>query len=83
METPSIHVEQAAASVSLREPDIEIESVLVALPQKREIAAEIGSFFPDIGADSGDGKLVAADEVNDESDVLQDSTALVEPAEMR
>lgn len=74
-----------AASVSVRKP--EIESVLVTLPQKREIAvfaAAIGSVLPDIGADSGDGKLiVAADEIDDESEVLQNGTALVEPVKMR
>ena len=71
MEIPETHVEQAA-SVSVRKP--EIESVLVTLPQKREItvfAAAIGSVLPDIRADSGDGKLiVAADEIDDESEVL-------------
>ncbi|KAH0926940.1 hypothetical protein HID58_019196 [Brassica napus] len=84
MEIPEIHVDQAA-SISVRKP--EIESVLVTLPQKREIAvfaAAIGSVLPDIGADSGDGKLiVAADEIDDESEVLQNGTALVEPVKMR
>lgn len=76
--------QQAAASVSVRKPNVEIESVLVALPQEREIAAAIGGVLPDIGEDSGDGKLVVeADEVDDESDVFQNSTALVEPAEVR
>ncbi|KAH0880370.1 LOW QUALITY PROTEIN: hypothetical protein HID58_067764 [Brassica napus] len=81
VEIPEIHVEQAA-SVSVRKP--EIESVLVTLPQKREItvfAAAIGSVLPDIRADSGDGKLiVAADEIDDES---ENGTALVEPVKMR
>ncbi|WZY95085.1 hypothetical protein YC2023_067414 [Brassica napus] len=71
VEIPEIHVDQAA-SISVRKP--EIESVLVTLPQKYEIAvfaAAIGSVLPDIGADSGDGKLiVAADEIDDESEVL-------------
>lgn len=76
--------QQAASSVSVRKPNVEIESVLVALPPEREIAAAIGGVLPDIGEDSGDGKLVVeADEVDDESDVFQNSTALVEPAEVR
>ncbi|KAH0843444.1 hypothetical protein HID58_092029 [Brassica napus] len=65
VEIPEIHVDQAA-SISVRKP--EIESVLVTLPQKYEIAvfaAAIGSVLPDIGADSGDGKLIVA--ADDES----------------
>lgn len=86
MEIPEIYMEQT--SITVRKPNIEIKSVLVPLLQKHEITVlptEIigGRVLPDIRTDSSDGKLIAANEIDDESDVLQNSTALIEPVKMR